>query len=76
MVQFGLQKGNQMLIELITPLVLATSPMAIIVPESATYNHGTQQVESPSFQVAQRPITFNGTQTFGGDGRPRDSDTD
>ena len=65
-----------MLIEIITPLVLATSPTAVIVPETLKYSHETQQVEAPSFQVAQRPITFNGTQTFGGDGRPRDADTD
>jgi hypothetical protein len=64
-----------MLIELITPLVLATSPMAIIVPESAIYNHGTQMVAMNSAKDILS-MTLNGTQTFGGDGRPRDSDTD
>lgn len=64
-----------MIAELITPLVLATSPMTIPT-EPLKYSHETQQVQSQSFQVAQRMITFNGTQTFGSDGRPRDSDND
>ena len=64
-----------MLIELITPLVLATSPMAIIVPDTNTYNHGTQMVAMNSTKDILS-LTMNGTQTYGGDGRPRDSDSD
>jgi hypothetical protein len=66
-----------MLIELITPLVLATAPTAVIVPETAAYNHQTQMVAMNSAKDSTAAgITFNGTQTFGSDGRPRDSDTD
>jgi len=65
-----------MLIELITPLVLATSPMAITITEPLKYSHEQQQVLAEGYQVAQRMPTMNGTQTYGSDGRPRDSDTD
>jgi hypothetical protein len=64
-----------MLIELITPLVLATSPMAIIVPETAIYNHGTQMVALNSTKDTLS-LTWNGTQTYGPTGRPTDSDND
>jgi hypothetical protein len=65
-----------MLIELITPLMLATSPMIIAV-EPLKYSHETQQAQSSDIQLAQyRPITASGTQTFGYDGRPSDSDND
>jgi len=65
----------QMLIELITPLVLATSPMAIIVPETATYNHGTQMVAMNSSKESLS-YTMNGTRTYGPTGNPSDSDGD
>ena len=64
-----------MILELITPLVLATSPM-IVPTDSLKYSHETQQVQTQGFQVAQRMITFNGTQTFDANGRPRDADND
>jgi len=64
-----------MLIELITPLVLATSPMAVIVPETANYNHGTQMVAMNSLKDVLS-YTMNGTQTYGPQGRPSDSDSD
>jgi hypothetical protein len=64
-----------MLIELITPLVLATSPMAIIVPETATYNHGTQMVAMNSAKDILS-YTANGTRTYGFNGQPNDSDSD
>jgi hypothetical protein len=64
-----------MLIELITPLMLATSPMSIDVPKS-TYDHGSQ-VSIYNTKTAQyRPPTFNGTQTFNGQGHPMDADND
>jgi hypothetical protein len=62
-----------MLIELITPLMLATSPMILNV-EPSTYNHN-QQV-SASVYGGPLSVTFSGTQTFGGNGRPMDSDSD
>ncbi len=64
-----------MIAELITPLMIASTPMTIPV-EPLKYSHETQQIQSQEYQVAQRMITFNGTQTFGSDGRPRDADND
>jgi hypothetical protein len=71
-----------MLIELITPLILATAPTAITVPE-VKYDHLLQvskQVEVKTgrpIEVAQnRPVTWNGTRTFDMNGRPYDSDND
>ena len=64
-----------MLIELITPLMLATAPIAITATEPLKYSHETQQVQS--FQVAQyRPMTIGGTRTFDFNGKPNDSDND
>ena len=71
-----------MLIELITPLILATAPTVVTVPE-VKYDHVLQvsrQVEVNSgqpVQVAQyQQPTFNGTQTYDYQGKPRDSDND
>lgn len=65
-----------MLLELITPLMLATAPMAITATEPLKYSHETQQVQTQSYQVAQRMPTYNGTQTYGFNGQPNDSDND
>jgi hypothetical protein len=66
-----------MILELITPLMLATSPMTIQQIEPLKYSHEIQSVEAtPITILAQRQMTFNGTQTFGYDGRPNDSDND
>ena len=65
-----------MIIELITPLILATSPMIIPV-EPLQYSHETQQAQSQGVQVAQyRPPTYGGTRTYSYNGRPNDSDND
>ncbi len=60
-----------MIIELITPLVIASAPMAVTV-ESGQYNHATQSapVETTT------NYTSSGTQTFDINGKPRDSDND
>lgn len=66
-----------MIVELLTPLVIATAPIRIDVPEIA-YNHETQvsislaQADTSSY----RNPTFSGTQTFGVDGKPFDADND
>jgi hypothetical protein len=66
-----------MLIELITPLVLATAPITIQQVEPLKYSHETQSVEAiPSTVLAQRQITYNGTRTFDFQGRPNDADAD
>jgi len=61
-----------MLIELITPLMLATSPISITL-EPTKYNH-EQQVSA----VKQGPLsaTYNGTRTYDVQGRPFDADND
>jgi hypothetical protein len=61
-----------MLIELITPLMLATSPMSIDVPDSK-YDHGAQVSVQKNLKIA---VTMSGTQTFDVNGKPRDADND
>jgi hypothetical protein len=62
-----------MLIELLTPLMLATAPVRIDIPES-TYTHANQVNERTEGTSTQ--FTFNGTQTFAPNGRPSDNDSD
>jgi hypothetical protein len=59
---------------LITPLTLATAPMAITVEEQAKYSHEQQVIVS----LNDEPIyaTYNSTQTFDSWGKPKDSDSD
>ena len=64
-----------MLIELITPLVLATAPTAIVADAPIQYNHGTQMVALNSAKDILS-YTGSGTQTFDGYGKPYDSDND
>lgn len=64
-----------MIVELITPLMLATAPMTVPT-EPLKYSHETQQVQSQGYQVAQRLSTPGSTQTYDPNGRPRDSDND
>jgi len=70
-----------MIIELLTPLAIATSP--VIIPnldEKASYSHLEQAAKIPdaskSYQVAFNTATYGGTQTFDMNGRPHDSDAD
>lgn len=65
-----------MIIELITPLMIATAPMQITNVEPFKYDHTTQQAVAGEFTTAQRFPTYNGTQTFDYKGRPSDSDND
>ena len=64
-----------MILELITPLLLATAPMSIVIPEEMKYSHQTQQIEQSYTQMAAAP-TWNGTRTYDYKGRPSDSDSD
>jgi len=69
--------GEKMIVELITPLMIATAPMSIQQLEPLKYSHEKQQVELKDYQVAQyRPATMNGTRTFDFQGRPNDNDMD
>lgn len=62
-----------MLIELITPLMLATSPMIIAV-EPAKYNHELQiSMYKPDTVLT---ATYGGTRTYDFTGRPYDNDND
>ncbi len=66
-----------MIIELITPLMIATTPMQIKDVEPLKYDHATQTTEvKEGFTVAQRWPTYNATQTYDYNGRPRDADND
>jgi hypothetical protein len=62
-----------MLIELITPLMLATAPMTIDIP-NGSYDHGSQV--STYNAKTRLAATFNGTQTYRYDGKPYDADND
>ena len=71
-----------MLLELLTPLIIAAEPVRIDVPEGK-YDHETQVMvyknvpKADSFEVAQiRQATFNGIRTFDFQGNPRDADND
>ena len=66
-----------MIVELITPLMIATAPMTIQQVEPLKYSHEKQAVEaSASTVLAQRYPTINGTQTYDFGGRPFDADND
>lgn len=60
-----------MLVEVITPLMLATAPLKVTV-DKPTYSHAEQK----QIVAQYRPPTFNGTRTFDANGRPFDSDND
>ena len=67
---------------LITPMLIASEPMAITVDEVQTkYSHDQQTIvslnDTPiSWGIDGKGGTFNGTQTFDSQGRPFDSDSD
>ena len=80
-----------MIIELITPLILATSPLTITQSEQVFYSHETQQeilkvtfvkvtedqAEATTIISQFSPLpTLSGTRTFDYSGQPRDSDND
>lgn len=63
-----------MIVELLTPLVIATAPIRVDVPEVA-YNH-EQQVSVSLARADTTSLTWSGTQTYGPYGTPSDSDND
>ena len=68
-----------MILELITPLLLATAPMNITIAEELKYSHQTQQIEqSYTAKVGALSAwpTYGATQTYDYSGRPRDNDND
>ena len=60
-----------MIIELLTPSMLATAPMRIDVA-APMYDHQLQK----NTTVAWQQVTMNGTQTYDYTGRPNDADND
>ena len=65
-----------MLLELITPLMLATAPVQIDLPPQNKYDHATQQSVQLAEYKNQTSYTY-GTQTVGNVFAPaRDQDTD
>ena len=65
-----------MLLELITPLMLATAPVQIDLPPQIKYDHATQQSVQLAEYKNQTSYTY-GTQTGGNVFAPaRDQDTD
>jgi hypothetical protein len=66
-----------MLIELLTPLLLATTPATITLSENVTYSHEAQSQVDENGPISQvKTYTFGGTQTFDFNGKPNDSDND
>lgn len=64
-----------MIVELLTPLVIATAPVRIDLPEIA-YSHETQVSVARADVTGYGYPTVSATQTFDGAGRPMDSDND
>lgn len=69
-----------MLVQLITPLLLASSPVAVTLPDALVYDHARQQAVVRDGEVTQtaqlRTRTSAGTRTFDRVGNPRDNDDD
>jgi hypothetical protein len=65
-----------MIVELITPLMIATAPITLQQVEPLKYSHEQQQVQVQGTQLAQRLSTPGGTRTFDFNGRPSDNDSD
>jgi hypothetical protein len=65
-----------MLIELLTPLILATTPASITLSENVTYSHQVQSQVGEDGTTSYKTYTSNRTQTYDFNGRPSDSDSD
>lgn len=64
-----------MLIELITPLLIATAPATVIIQDTDKYSHETQAVERAEGS-GLNATTFGGTRTYDSSGKPFDNDND
>lgn len=60
-----------MIAEIITPLMLATTPLKVTV-DKPTYSHAEQKQIVSQY----RPMTIGGTRTYDAGGRPFDNDND
>ena len=66
----------EMLVELITPLIIATSPMSLTMDEPNKYSHEQQKIVARNGNDQTLSLTLSGTRTYDGGGRPFDSDAD
>ena len=70
-----------MVISLLTPLMLAVTPVSLTDIAPSVYDHGSQRTivkkGAEHNQTAQyRTTSYNGTQTYAYNGRPMDADND
>ena len=65
-----------MLIEIITPLVLATSPGTSTTDSATEYLHESQQLAFREGVEKQEEVMYQSTRTFDYSGKPSDSDWD
>ncbi|MDR3558759.1 MAG: hypothetical protein P4L61_04475 [Candidatus Pacebacteria bacterium] len=67
-----------MLVELLTPFMLVTSPATFPPLPPARYDHHSQRLisEGEKTKTAYNTFTSNGTQTYAYNGRPSDADND
>ena len=64
-----------MLVELITPLMIATAPTVVVIQDIEKYSHETQIVARANLKE-ELSATYGGTRTFDISGRPWDNDND
>ena len=64
-----------MIVELLTPLIIASAPAIVEVDTTSRYDHSQQTVEA-RLDVKTLGLTSSGTQTFDWNGRPHDADSD
>ena len=64
-----------MIVELLTPLILASAPAIVEVDTTSRYDHSQQIVEA-RLDPKTLGVTMNGTQTYDTGGRPFDADAD
>jgi hypothetical protein len=69
-----MQRRKKMLVELITPLMLASAPQAVTAG-SPMYDHASQSAYG-SNKSANVVVSYASTQTYDFQGRPNDSDMD
>jgi hypothetical protein len=68
-------KEIDMLIELVTPLILATAPTTVIVQDTDKYSHQTQMIAKANIND-ELSYTGGGTRTYDYTGKPWDNDND
>jgi hypothetical protein len=64
-----------MIVELLTPLILASAPAIVEVDTATKYDHSQQIVEA-RLDPKTLSFTTSGTQTYMPNGRPFDADND